>query len=228
MKRSSNIWKPGADFTLTITSNAYCRNRAATRCSRPRKIDAAASSHSSAIQCKTSRTTILRKSKRSSSVSQARRLPANIEPMTVALVPLRNLGKVHASVSDLAGPGGTIPASAIDLGFVSYRLSRVTSEGTVYTIAPRLIMPGGDVEMPQGLTRRFWMTVRTPATARPGLYKGILAIQTDKEKLPAYRSSFASEPARFFRWTSPPVRSATRRRSLGLVMTSRLRRSISR
>ena len=28
------------------------------------------------------------------------------EPMTVALLPLRNLGKVHASVSDLAGPGG--------------------------------------------------------------------------------------------------------------------------
>ena len=101
-----------------------------------------------------------------------------IEPMTVALVPLRNLGKVHASVSDLAGPGGTIPASAIDLGFVSYRLSRVTSEGTVYTIAPRLIMPGGDVEMPRGLARRFWMTVKTPASARPGLYNGILSIQT--------------------------------------------------
>ena len=47
----------------------------------------------------------------------------------------------------------TIPASAIDLGYVSYRLSRVTSEGTVYTIAPRLIMPGGDVAMPQGLTQ---------------------------------------------------------------------------
>ncbi len=100
------------------------------------------------------------------------------EPMTVAVVPLRPLGKVHASASDLVGPGATIPASAIDLGYVSYRISRVTSEGTVYTIAPRLIMPGGDVEMPQGLTRRFWMTVRTPATARPGLYKGMFSIQT--------------------------------------------------
>ncbi len=77
----------------------------------------------------------------------------------------------------LTGTAGTIPASAIDLGYVSYRLSRVTSEGTVYTIAPRLIMAGGDVEMPQGLTRRFWMTVKMPARARPGLYKGTLSIR---------------------------------------------------
>ena len=39
------------------------------------------------------------------------------------------------TVSDLPGPGGTIPARAIDVGYVSYRLSRVTMEGTVYTIA---------------------------------------------------------------------------------------------
>ncbi len=33
--------------------------------------------------------------------------------------------------------------------------------------------------MPQGLTRRFWMTVRTPADAGPGLYKGTISIRTD-------------------------------------------------
>ena len=37
------------------------------------------------------------------------------------------------------------PPSAIDVGYVSYRISRVTAEGTVYTIGPRLIMPGGTV-----------------------------------------------------------------------------------
>ena len=100
------------------------------------------------------------------------------EPVTVALVPLRNLGKLHCSANDLVGPGSTIPASAIDLGYVSYRLSRVTAEGTVYTISPRLIMPGGDVDMPQGLTRRFWMTVKTPANARAGLYNGTFSIRT--------------------------------------------------
>ena len=109
------------------------------------------------------------------------------EPMTVALLPLRGLGRVHAAVSDLAGESSKILASAVDLGYVSYRLTRVTSEGTVYTIAPRLIMPGGDVELPQGLTRRFWMTVKTPAAARPGLYKGTLSIRApggDTSRIP--------------------------------------------
>ena len=150
------------------------------------------------------------------------------EPMTVALVPLRPLGKVHASASDLVGPGSTIPASAIDLGYVSYRISRVTSEGTVYTIAPRLIMPGGDVEMPQGLTRRFWMTVRTPAAARPGLYKGMFSIRPGKEKPPASRSNSASAPVRCCRWIFLPGRLATRWEFPGSVMMPRPRRSISR
>jgi hypothetical protein len=65
------------------------------------------------------------------------------EPLTLALVPLRDLGEVQVAVSDLTGPAGTIPASAIDVGFVSYRISRVTMQGSVYTIRPRLIMPGG-------------------------------------------------------------------------------------
>ncbi len=102
------------------------------------------------------------------------------EPVTVALVPLRDLGTVHVTAEDLTGPGSTIPASAIDVGVVSYRISRVTPEGTVYTIAPRLIMPGGVVAMPDGLTRRFWLTVRTPADARPGVYKGAISIRAEK------------------------------------------------
>ena len=92
--------------------------------------------------------------------------------MTVSVVPLIDLDRVDVSVSDLIGPAGTIPATAIDPGYVSYRISRVTAEGTVYTISPRLIMPGASVEMPAGLARRFWMTVRTPEDARPGIYRG--------------------------------------------------------
>ena len=112
--------------------------------------------------------------------SPARRSAGEAEPVTMALVPLRNLGKVQVSAGDLTGASSTIPASAIDLGYVSYRNSRVTVEGTVYAIAPRLIMPGGVVDMPQGLTRRFWMTVRTPADARPGLYQGTITIRAEK------------------------------------------------
>jgi len=127
------------------------------------------------------------------------------EPLTLGVVPLQDLGRVTVTASDLrareetgtgseprygnrgktasgevpvpVSSGGVIPAGAIDVGFVSYRISRVTMEGTVYTISPRLIMPTNTVEMPKGITRRFWLTVKTPADARPGLYKGTIAIQ---------------------------------------------------
>ena len=52
-------------------------------------------------------------------------------------LPLQDLGKVTVTAATF-GPGGTIPAGAIDVGYVSYRLSRVTMEGSVYTISPRL------------------------------------------------------------------------------------------
>lgn len=102
------------------------------------------------------------------------------EPLSFAIVPLRDLGKVKVSVSDLGGPGGTIPASAVEVGFISYRLSRVTMEGTVYTISPRLIMPSATVDMPKDITRRFWLTVKTPPDAKPGIYKGQVAIAPEK------------------------------------------------
>jgi hypothetical protein len=99
------------------------------------------------------------------------------EPVTVSLVPLRDLGKVTVSVSDLVGPSGTIPSSAIDVGSVSYRVSRVNLEGSIYTISPRLLMPGGTADVPEGLTRTFWLTVRTPIDAGPGVYKGNVTIR---------------------------------------------------
>jgi len=102
------------------------------------------------------------------------------EPVTLAILPLRDLGKVTVTVSDLAGPGGKIPASAIDVGFVSYRLSRVTMEGSVYTISPRLIMPTNTVPMPKDVARRFWLTVKTPADAKPGLYRGNAEISPEQ------------------------------------------------
>ena len=101
-------------------------------------------------------------------------------PLTVALVPLKDLGPVTVSIGDLMGNGMTIPAGDIDVGFVSYRVMRVSMEGSVYTLGPRLIMPTNTVVCPQGVTRRFWCTIKTPADATPGIYKGELTVSTGK------------------------------------------------
>jgi hypothetical protein len=112
---------------------------------------------------------------------QAAAFAGEYEPVTLALVPLQDLGAVTVTAGDLKGKGGAaIPASAIDVGYVSYRVTRVTMEGSVYTIGPRLIMPTNTVVCPQGQTRRFWLTVRVPADAKPGTYEGEVTVAPAK------------------------------------------------
>ena len=103
------------------------------------------------------------------------------EPVTLSLWPLADLGRVTVTPGDLKGPdGASIPAGAIDAGHVQYRLSRVTMEGSVYTIAPRLIQPSSTVAMPKGVTRRFWLTVKVPEDARPGVYRGTVTVAPER------------------------------------------------
>ena len=100
---------------------------------------------------------------------------AQYEPLTVEICPLADLGKVNVAVSDLTGPG-TIAAKDVAVGYVSYRISRVSMDGAVYTINPRLIIPEATVEVGKGITRRFWLTVRPPANTAAGLYTGRITI----------------------------------------------------
>ena len=102
------------------------------------------------------------------------------EPVTVSLLPLNDLGKTMLTVSPLRGPDqAAIPAAAIDVGYVQYRVSRVTMEGSVYTISPRLIVPSNSVDMPKNVTRRFWLTVKIPVGAAAGVYRGTVRIAAE-------------------------------------------------
>ena len=97
-------------------------------------------------------------------------------PLAVSVLPLRDLGQVTVTVRDLVGPAGTIPASAIDIGYVSYRNRGIE----VYSIGPRYIMPMSTVDMPKDIVRRFWLTVKVAADAKPGLYRGTVTIKPEK------------------------------------------------
>ncbi|MGH7223165.1 MAG: hypothetical protein ACRELF_08055, partial [Gemmataceae bacterium] len=103
-----------------------------------------------------------------------------LEPITISLAPLKDAGSVILTASDLKNPqGASIPAEQIDVGYVQHRIARVTGEGSVYTIAPQLIIPRNRAPLPMGLTRTFWLTVKVPADARPGLYRGSLRVQSE-------------------------------------------------
>lgn len=95
------------------------------------------------------------------------------EPLVFSVYPLRDLGPAKVSVGDLTGPGGArVPSAAIKLGVVSHRLSRVTMEGTVYTLAPRLIMPKDTADLRAGTTTTYWLTLVTPKAVTAGDYAG--------------------------------------------------------
>ncbi|MDQ3813434.1 MAG: hypothetical protein M3347_05730 [Armatimonadota bacterium] len=99
-----------------------------------------------------------------------------LEPIVFSLYPLRDCGQVKVSVSDLTSPQGKIPSSAVQMGMVSHRLSRVTMEGTVYTIAPRYVMPRATAPIEKGVTTTFWLTLHAPQPVQPGTYKGQVKI----------------------------------------------------
>ncbi len=103
------------------------------------------------------------------------------EPLTVAIAPLADLGQVTLSITDLVGPG-KIAAQDVAVGYVSNRLTRVSGDGAVYTIAPRMVIPRPTIEVAKGTTRCFWLTVHPPADTKPGLYKGQVTLTPTKGK----------------------------------------------
>ncbi|HYE08282.1 MAG TPA: hypothetical protein VEL07_22400 [Planctomycetota bacterium] len=97
---------------------------------------------------------------------------------TFAIRPLKDLGEVTVTASDLKGPAGTIPASAIDLRYVHHHVNRGFND-VAYAINPMGLRRIGKLRLDKDLTRQFWVTVEIPATTKPGRYAGAIAIAGD-------------------------------------------------
>ena len=100
------------------------------------------------------------------------------EPVTVSVLLQRDLGKLTLTATDLRGPGNdTLIGNRHRLCPVS--LKRVTAEGSVYTIAPRMVIPQASAAGPEGSARTFWLTVKTPTDAPAGVYNGEVRIASE-------------------------------------------------
>ncbi len=115
------------------------------------------------------------------------------EPAAFAVHPLRPLGKVRVSVSDLVGPGGSrIPASAVDVRVGRYKNKRQGHQSGMYDVRLRLLShfdtrAGNELVMDDMFTRLFWLTVSVPEDAPGGEYVGDLLVVPEH----ARRSGFA-------------------------------------
>lgn len=107
--------------------------------------------------------------------------PGEYEPFTFSIYPMRGLGTVNVSVSDLIGPGGSrIESSMIDVGVVRYVEAIKSSKEYLYRIKPGPIQPRNPMPVPPGVTVRWWLRLHVPADARPGIYRGRIRIAPDR------------------------------------------------
>jgi hypothetical protein len=97
---------------------------------------------------------------------------------TFAVRPLKDFNSaVTFTATDLKGPGGSIPASALDLRYVLHLTQRGFND-IAYTIMPMSMrhVEGSGLKLSKDLTRQFWITATVPADAKPGVYSGEVAL----------------------------------------------------
>jgi len=108
--------------------------------------------------------------------------PGQCESFTFSIYPLKNLGGVRVSLSDLVGTGGTKLAMGTDLevGVVRYVASSLSEKEYRYTLKPGPIQPRDLVPVPQGVTTTWSIKVHVPEVAQPGIYRGRIHIASTK------------------------------------------------
>ncbi|MCJ8331227.1 MAG: hypothetical protein HRT89_23545 [Lentisphaeria bacterium] len=107
--------------------------------------------------------------------------------MRVAMSAFKDLGACKLELSDLKGPGGTIPKSAIKGHFANFKYTpRWTPE--------MVLMPELGLYCEKDLTQCFWLWMAVPEDSKPGIYKGTFQFRTSKSKTTALPISFEVYP----------------------------------
>ncbi|MGI5819767.1 MAG: hypothetical protein ACOX9R_16915 [Armatimonadota bacterium] len=114
--------------------------------------------------------------------------PGEYEPITVCVHLLRDVGDLTVETSDV----GPVSADEIDIRHVRYMRARPNYVGMgVYRIVPDVLQPmwmfhqreiydpAAPVGLEGGVTHRFWLTLRVPEDAEPGVYEGRVTVRDD-------------------------------------------------
>ena len=112
-----------------------------------------------------------------------------VEPLAFAIRSYKDFGQVAVTAGDFTTEDGKkIPSGAIQVGYVSNRLTRLEMGGSKYTVAPRYLMNKNRISLPVNTTRWFWAVFDVPENAGKGIYKGEFTLtfsNGEKGTLPA-------------------------------------------
>ncbi len=102
------------------------------------------------------------------------------EPATFSIQPGQDLGAIGLELSAFqSASGAALPPEAISPGWLDYRISRLTMEGSVYSVGPRYWHPVPAPSSP-GVTRTFWLRVFIPDGTPAGDYAGKVTVKPEK------------------------------------------------
>lgn len=104
--------------------------------------------------------------------------PGEYEPATFSIRSLKKLRGINAVMTgDLVGPGGaTIGADHVDIRSARYMPRRVFGQPH-YIRTPTALEQRSNLSVGANTTQQFWVTIKTPKKAAPGLYEGTLEVQ---------------------------------------------------
>ncbi|MCF6360861.1 MAG: hypothetical protein L3J29_08890 [Cyclobacteriaceae bacterium] len=105
----------------------------------------------------------------------------DFEPMTFSIYPIKDLGNVKVSISNLRGADNEIiPSKNVEVNVVK-TIKKRTGSGGEYKLVPRLLSQKNHSNIPLSYTTRFWLTVYTSSTTVAGTYSGLIQIDADNE-----------------------------------------------
>lgn len=105
----------------------------------------------------------------------------DFEPLTFSIYPIRDLGDVRISVSDLDGPGNSSILSQDIQAYVVKTMKKRSGSNGEYILIPRLLDREDHARIPMDYTTRFWLTVHAEGQTEPGRYSGYVRIDPDHE-----------------------------------------------
>jgi len=88
----------------------------------------------------------------------------------------KELGEVSVTVSDLKSGKNIIPASAIKKYFVRYVLTAPFNNNKDSMLVADRLDPAETTKVEAGMTQPIWLDIHVPADAKPGIYRGTVAL----------------------------------------------------